>query len=342
MREADVDRALGSLALAPGALVLDTAAAPARCCSARSRGDATWRGLGVDLDPDAIAEARARAAERLPGRDVRSRSATGRGQRPPQRGPQRRLVARPRRLPGGVTRSARARGRRRDRGLRQGLLARAAVRRVPRGARRRDGGRARQPRRPAVERAVRGLRHRVAHRGGQGRLGRLRGDARRQRRARRGPGDGRVRAKGSAPAGPCRTGRGPSGSRCSCCAPRGRGRATADPRAAAARDGVRRCSRPSASGPRGRRRPLEPDLDDDRAATEPAAQRLGAQGDPVDPAAHRRTRVLARTVRRAGGRAWAGPGSRAVVDPARDREAGRAGRPARRSRRGWSRARRAR
>jgi hypothetical protein len=33
--------------------------------------DPTWRGVGVDLDEDAIAAARARAAERLPRREVR-------------------------------------------------------------------------------------------------------------------------------------------------------------------------------------------------------------------------------------------------------------------------------
>ena len=71
MREADVDRALASLALPAGALLLDTGCGSGEMLLRALERDATWRGLGVDLDPDAIAQARARAAERLPGRDVR-------------------------------------------------------------------------------------------------------------------------------------------------------------------------------------------------------------------------------------------------------------------------------
>jgi SAM-dependent methyltransferase len=71
MREADVDRALGALGLASGALVLDTGCGAGEMLLRALAHDPTWRGLGVDLDPDAIADARAAAAERLPGRDVR-------------------------------------------------------------------------------------------------------------------------------------------------------------------------------------------------------------------------------------------------------------------------------
>jgi SAM-dependent methyltransferase len=71
MREADVDRALGALKLGPGALVLDSGCGNGEMLLRALAHDPTWRGLGVDLDEDAIAEARRRAAERLPGRDVR-------------------------------------------------------------------------------------------------------------------------------------------------------------------------------------------------------------------------------------------------------------------------------
>jgi SAM-dependent methyltransferase len=71
IREADVDRALRSLRLAPGALVLDTGCGSGEMLVRALELHPAARGLGVDLDPDAIAEARARAAERLPGRDVR-------------------------------------------------------------------------------------------------------------------------------------------------------------------------------------------------------------------------------------------------------------------------------
>jgi SAM-dependent methyltransferase len=71
MSEAAVDRMLDRLRLAPGALVLDTGCGSGEILLRALERDPTWRGLGVDLDPDAIAEARARAAERLPGRDVR-------------------------------------------------------------------------------------------------------------------------------------------------------------------------------------------------------------------------------------------------------------------------------
>jgi SAM-dependent methyltransferase len=71
MGEAAVDRALGFLRLPAGALVLDTGCGNGEMLLRALARDDSWRGLGVDLDPDAIADARARAAERLPGRDVR-------------------------------------------------------------------------------------------------------------------------------------------------------------------------------------------------------------------------------------------------------------------------------
>src|SRR3954449_12991771 len=92
MSEAAVDRMLDGLRLRPGALVLDTGCGrgevllralernPPGVGLGGGRGEMllralgrapTWRGLGVDLAEDAIAQARARAGERLPGRDVR-------------------------------------------------------------------------------------------------------------------------------------------------------------------------------------------------------------------------------------------------------------------------------
>src|SRR3954468_12115162 len=71
MSEAAVDRMLGALRLPDGALVLDTGCGSGEMLLRALERDPTWRGLGVDLDEDAIAQARARAAERLPGRDVR-------------------------------------------------------------------------------------------------------------------------------------------------------------------------------------------------------------------------------------------------------------------------------
>jgi len=71
MSEAAVDRTLDALRLAPDALVLDTGCGSGEMLLRALARDPTWRGLGVDLDEDAIAEARRRAAERLPGRDVR-------------------------------------------------------------------------------------------------------------------------------------------------------------------------------------------------------------------------------------------------------------------------------
>ena len=71
MSEAAVDRTLDALRLPPGALVLDTGCGNGEMLLRALERDPTWRGLGVDLDADAIADARARAAERLPGRDVR-------------------------------------------------------------------------------------------------------------------------------------------------------------------------------------------------------------------------------------------------------------------------------
>jgi cyclopropane fatty-acyl-phospholipid synthase-like methyltransferase len=71
MSEADVDRTLDALRLAPGALVLDTGCGSGEMLLRALERDPTWRGLGVDLDADAIAAATARADERLPGRDVR-------------------------------------------------------------------------------------------------------------------------------------------------------------------------------------------------------------------------------------------------------------------------------
>src|SRR3954470_17164381 len=71
MSEAAVDRLLDALRLPAGALVLDTGCGSGEMLLRALERNPTWRGLGVDLDPDAIAAARARAAERLPGRDVR-------------------------------------------------------------------------------------------------------------------------------------------------------------------------------------------------------------------------------------------------------------------------------
>jgi SAM-dependent methyltransferase len=71
MSEAAVDRTLDALRLAPGALVLDTGCGSGEMLLRALARDPTRRGLGVDLDEDAIAEARRRTAERLPGRDVR-------------------------------------------------------------------------------------------------------------------------------------------------------------------------------------------------------------------------------------------------------------------------------
>src|SRR3954451_23326569 len=71
MSEAAVDRVLDGLRLPPGALVLDTGCGSGEMLLRALARDPTWRGLGVDLNPDAIAAARARAAERLPGRDIR-------------------------------------------------------------------------------------------------------------------------------------------------------------------------------------------------------------------------------------------------------------------------------
>ena len=71
MSEAAVDRMLDGLRLPPGALVLDTGCGSGEMLLRALERDPTWRGLGVDLDEDAIEQARAGAAERLPGRDVR-------------------------------------------------------------------------------------------------------------------------------------------------------------------------------------------------------------------------------------------------------------------------------
>src|SRR4051794_32393504 len=71
MSEPAVDRTLDALRPGPGALVLDTGCGSGEMLLRALGRDPTWRGLGVDVDEDAIAEARRRAAERLPGRDVR-------------------------------------------------------------------------------------------------------------------------------------------------------------------------------------------------------------------------------------------------------------------------------
>jgi cyclopropane fatty-acyl-phospholipid synthase-like methyltransferase len=71
MSEAAVDRTLDALRLAPGALVLDTGCGSGEMLLRALERDPTWRGLGVDLDEDAIAGARRNAEARLPGRDVR-------------------------------------------------------------------------------------------------------------------------------------------------------------------------------------------------------------------------------------------------------------------------------
>ena len=204
MREADVDRALASLALPPGALVLDTGCGSGEMLLRALERDATWRGLGVDLDPDAIAEARARAAERLPGRDVRfevrdAGEVTGRHDAVLNVGSSH--------VHGGYPARAARPARRSSRAAAPSSTARAT------GASRRPSaflealGGATEDELDnlgglRVERPVRGFRHRVAHRGGRGRLGRLRGDARGQRRARRRPGDGRVRETDPRPPGP--------------------------------------------------------------------------------------------------------------------------------------------
>ena len=106
--------------------------------------DPTWRGLGVDLDEDAIAEARRRAAERLPGRDVRfevrdAGEVSGRHDAVLNVGSSHVHGG----YPGALGVAAGPRRRRRRGRARRGLLARAAVGRVPRRARRRDRGRAR-------------------------------------------------------------------------------------------------------------------------------------------------------------------------------------------------------
>jgi cyclopropane fatty-acyl-phospholipid synthase-like methyltransferase len=71
MSEAAVDRMLDGLRVAPGGLVLDTGCGSGEMLVRALERDPRSRGLGVDLDADAIAAARRRAAERLPGRDVR-------------------------------------------------------------------------------------------------------------------------------------------------------------------------------------------------------------------------------------------------------------------------------
>jgi cyclopropane fatty-acyl-phospholipid synthase-like methyltransferase len=71
MSEAAVDRILDALRLPAGALVLDTGCGSGEMLLRALARDTTWRGLGVDLDEDAIALARDRAQERLAGRDVR-------------------------------------------------------------------------------------------------------------------------------------------------------------------------------------------------------------------------------------------------------------------------------
>src|SRR3954469_22300856 len=71
MIEAAVDRTLDALRLRPGALVLDTGCGSGGMLLRALERDPTWGGLGADPDAGAIAAARATAAERLPGRDVR-------------------------------------------------------------------------------------------------------------------------------------------------------------------------------------------------------------------------------------------------------------------------------
>jgi cyclopropane fatty-acyl-phospholipid synthase-like methyltransferase len=71
MSEAAVDRMLDGLRVAAGGLVLDTGCGSGEMLVRALERDPRSRGLGVDLDADAIAAARRRAAERLPGRDVR-------------------------------------------------------------------------------------------------------------------------------------------------------------------------------------------------------------------------------------------------------------------------------
>src|SRR3954466_3444249 len=70
MSEAAVDRMLDALRLPPGALVLDTGCGSGEMLLRALERDPTWRGLGVDLDEDPLAAARAAAAARLPGREL--------------------------------------------------------------------------------------------------------------------------------------------------------------------------------------------------------------------------------------------------------------------------------
>ena len=203
MREADVDRALASLALPPGALLLDTGCGSGEMLLRALERDATWRGLGVDLDPDAIAQARARAAERLPGRDVRfevrdAGEVTGRHDAVLNVGSSH--------VHGGYPAALRA--------LRGSSASGGTVvygegywREPPSAAFLEALGGATEDELDNLG----GLRSNVLSAGfdiaslteaGRGRLGRLRGDARGQRRARRRPGDGRVRATDPRPPGP--------------------------------------------------------------------------------------------------------------------------------------------
>ncbi len=288
MREADVDRALASLALPSGALVLDTGCGSGEMLLRALERDATWRGLGVDLDPDAIAEARARAAERLPGRDVRfevrdAGEVTGRHDAVLNVGSSH--------VHGGYPAALRA-----LRGARGGggtvVYGEGYWREPPSAAFLEALGGATEDELDNLG----GLRSNVLSAGfdiaslteaGEAGLGRLRGDARGQRRARRRPGDGRVREKDPRPPGP--PGR------------------DADPRVRAVRAarrgaaGGRRLTpappppaRPASDdlhdrplrGPHPAAGALEPDLDHDLPALQPAPQRLAVQRDPVHAAAH--------------------------------------------------------
>jgi len=72
MREADVDRALASLALPPSALVLDTGCGSGEMLLRALECDATSRGLDVDLDPAATCASRSATRATSPAATTRS------------------------------------------------------------------------------------------------------------------------------------------------------------------------------------------------------------------------------------------------------------------------------
>ena len=150
MSEAAVDRVLDALRLPAGALVLDTGCGSGEMLLRALEHDPTWRGLGVDLDEDAIAEARAAPPGVCPAATCASRSAT------PERSPGATTVCSTS-APRTCTAATRRRSARCGRWWRTAApssTARAtgarSRRRVPRRTRRSDRGRARHLRWPAV------------------------------------------------------------------------------------------------------------------------------------------------------------------------------------------------